>query len=76
MKTAFSFTVLAVLLIAPERCFALWSVAPVSKERAKKLGMEVRSTAASHNQVWVELEFKIEGKLKDFIPGASIISQA
>ena len=72
MKTAFNIAVLAVLLVAPSPCFALWMIVPVSKEGAKELGMEVRSTAAGPNrpnQVRVELEFKIEGKLKDFIPG-------
>jgi hypothetical protein len=69
MKTAFSLAVLAVLLVAPGRCFALWSIAPVSKEGAKELGMEVRSTAAGPNQVRVELEFKTEGKFERFIPG-------
>ena len=69
MKTAFSLAVLAVLLVAPGRCFALWSIAPVSKEGAKELGMEVRSTAAGPDQVRVELEFKTEGKLERFIPG-------
>ena len=68
MKTAFSLAVLAVLLVAPGRCFALWTIAPVSKEGAKELGMEVRSTAAGPNQVRVELELKTEGKLKRFSP--------
>ena len=66
MKTAFNIAVLAVLLVAPSPCFALWLIAPVSKERAKELGMEVRSTAAGPDQVRVELEFKVEGKLKNF----------
>ena len=66
MKTAFSLAVLAVLLVAPGRCFALWTIAPVSKEGAKELGMEVRSTAAGPNQVRVELEFKAEGTFKEF----------
>jgi hypothetical protein len=68
MKTAFSIAVLAVLLVAPGRCFALWSIDPVSTERAKQLGMEVRSTAAGPNQVRVELEFKIEGRFEEFSP--------
>ena len=66
MKTAFSLAVLAVLLVAPGRCFALWSIAPVSKEGAKELGMEVRTTATGPNHVIVELEFKTEGKFKGF----------
>jgi hypothetical protein len=68
MKAAFNITVLAVLLVAPSPCFALWTRATVSKEGAKELGMEVRTTAAGPNQVRVELEIKTEGKLKDFSP--------
>jgi hypothetical protein len=68
MKTAFSLAVLVVLLVAPGRCFALWVTAPVSKERAKEMGIEVRSTAAAGNQVRVELEFKTEGKFEKFVP--------
>jgi hypothetical protein len=44
----------------------LWEIAPVTKERAKEMGMEVRSIAAGPNDVRVELEFKIDGVLKDF----------
>ena len=66
MKTAFSLAVLAVLLVAPGRCFALTWGGLVSKERAKEMGIEVRSTAAGANQVRVELEFKADGPLKDF----------
>jgi hypothetical protein len=66
MKTAFRMAVLAVLLIAPSPCFALWGIAHVSKEQAKELGMEIRWTALGANQVRVELEFKTEGPLKNF----------
>lgn len=66
MKTAFNIAVLAVLLITPNRSFALWLIAPVSKEQAKELGMEVRSEVAGPNHVRVELEFKIEETFKDF----------
>src|SRR5262245_46501532 len=65
MKTTFSLAVLAVLLVAPGRCFALWGIAPVSKERAKEMGIEVRSTAGP-NRVRVEMEFKAEDLLKNF----------
>jgi hypothetical protein len=68
MKTAFSLAVLAVLLVAPSPTFALWTTSHVSKERAKEMGMEVRSTAAGPNQVRVELEFKTEGKFEKFSP--------
>src|SRR5215216_2136275 len=66
MKTAFGVAALAVLLVAPGPCFALWSIAPVSKERAKEMGMEVRSERAGPNHVRVELEFKAEGLLKNY----------
>jgi len=66
MKTAFSIAALAVLLVAPNPCFALWSVAIVSKERAKELHMEVRSERAGPTHVRVELDFKVEGPLKNF----------
>jgi hypothetical protein len=66
MKTTLNIAVLAALLVAPSPCFALWEIAPVSRERAKELGMEVRSAAAGPNQVRVELEFKAEGLLKNF----------
>ena len=68
MKTLFGIAVLAVLLVAPSPCFALWVTVPVSKEGTKELGMEVRTTADGPNQVRVELELKTEGKLKRFSP--------
>jgi hypothetical protein len=67
MQTIFHIAVLAVLVVvAPSPCFALWSIAPVSRERAKELDMEIRSKANGPNAVWVELEFKTGGKLKSF----------
>jgi hypothetical protein len=67
MKTILNTVVVAVILVvAPSPCFALWGIAPVSKEGAKELGMEVRSEPAGPNHVRVELEFKPEGKLTDF----------
>jgi len=66
MKAAFNITVLAVLLVAPSPCFALWDVLLVSKEEAKEFGMQVRTTATGPNHVNVELEFKTEGEFKEF----------
>jgi hypothetical protein len=68
MKAAFSIAVLAVVLVAPGRCFALWEIVVVSNELAKKMGMQVRSEAAGPDQVRVELEFKTEGKFEEFSP--------
>src|SRR5262245_27671724 len=55
-----------VLILAANPCFALWEIALVSKEQAKELGMEVRSHAAGPVDVRVDLEFKLEGVLKNF----------
>ncbi len=69
MKTIVSImAVAAVLTAAPRACFALWDVLPVSKEEAKKLGLEVRTTASGQSHVGVELEFKTEGAFKAFSP--------
>lgn len=54
------------LLVAPSPCFALRSVALVSKERAKELGVGIRSQAAGPGRVWLALEFKAEGEFKEF----------
>jgi hypothetical protein len=47
-------------------CFALMEIDHVSKEEAKKLGVEIRVTGSGPNDVWVDLEFKPEGKFNDF----------
>jgi len=47
-------------------CFALMRIVNVSREQAKELGMEIRSKLAGPDAVWVELEFKTDGKFKDF----------
>ena len=60
------FAVAAVLVAIPSSCFALWGIAEVTPESAKKLGMQVRSQAAGPVRVRVELEFKAENELKDF----------
>src|SRR5262245_43582446 len=67
MKTIFNISVWALLLVvASSPCFALRSIALVSREQAKEMGMELRVTAAGPEAAWVELEFKPEGKLKAF----------
>ena len=67
LKTILNISVLPCLLgAASSPCFALWDIGQVSKERARELGMEIRSKANGTNAVWVELEFEPEGKLKSF----------
>ena len=67
MKLPFTlFAATALLILAPSPCFALWGIAPVDKQVAKEMGMEVRWQAAGPRDVRVELDFKAEGKLKNF----------
>lgn len=67
MRTIFHISAVAVcLVVAPSLCFALWLIAPVSKELAKELGMQVRTTVAGPKHITFELEFKTEGQFKDF----------
>ena len=57
--------VAVVLTLAPNACFALWEIAEVTKERAKEMGIDVRAHAAGPVDVRVDLEFKLEGELKN-----------
>jgi hypothetical protein len=67
MKTILDISILAVLLaVARSPCFGSWSLGPVSKERAKELGMEMRSKTIGSNEISIELEIKTEGELKSF----------
>jgi len=68
MKTIGKIAIFAAVLLvmAPGRCLALWGIESVSKERAKELGVQVRTTATGPNHVIVKLEFKTEGELKNF----------
>lgn len=53
-------------MAASSQCFALREIAVVTKQEAKELGIEVRAHPAGLYAVWLELEFKPEGKLKEF----------
>jgi hypothetical protein len=65
-RTTASLSLTLLLFAASDRCLAEMAIVEVSRERAKELGMEVRFTENGPNEIWVELEFKPEGKLKDF----------
>ena len=62
----FLMSVLILALFASSQGFAMRSIGFVSPKEAKELGMEIRLTPNGTNEVWVELEFKAEGKFKDF----------
>jgi hypothetical protein len=60
-------SVLTFLFIAASsQCFALREIAVVTKNEAKEMGIETRAHPAGPDAVWLELEFKPEGKLKEF----------
>lgn len=61
------FSVLTALFVAvPSLCSAFESIEIVTQERAKALGLEIRSNAAGPDAVLVELEFEIKGELKGY----------
>ena len=67
MKTRLSIPVLAFLLIAlPSPCFAMMEIWDLSKEQAKAFGVVLRASKNGMAGVQVRLEFKTEGKLKNF----------
>jgi hypothetical protein len=67
MKLTLNIAVLAFLLAAaPSLCFALREITPLTREQAKAMGIEVRAKPAGPDAVWLELEFKPEGTLKQF----------
>lgn len=57
----------ALVLLIASPCMALRMVSFVDRERARKLGIDVRATANGPEQAWVEMEFKPAGELKDFL---------
>ena len=67
MKTSLHLLVMtSVLVVAASQCLAFVRVEHVSKERAKELGVTIRSTLAHTNEAAVWLEFKAKGELNDF----------
>jgi hypothetical protein len=67
MKSIFNLSILAVFLtLAANPCFAEITIEHVSKERAKALGIEIRLKGNGPREVWVEMDFKAVGELKDF----------
>lgn len=72
MKTIINLSLLAVLLaLAPSRCLAARSIGTLSPNDAKEMGVEVRATPAGPDAVWLEVEFKTGGKLKEYNPERS-----
>jgi hypothetical protein len=69
MRSMTKLLALSVLLLpTPGVCLAMDAIAPISKEQAKKLGMDVRSKPAGPDHVRVELAFETK-RLGEFFPG-------
>jgi hypothetical protein len=66
MKAIRRLAILGLLFATATPCSAMRSIGIVSKEQAKVMGIEIRATPAGPEAAWVELEFKPEGKLKNF----------
>jgi len=66
MKAQWLAAVAIVLVVAPNRSFALREIGLITKEQAKEMGLEVRAVGGDATQVWLELEFKAQGKLMHF----------
>jgi hypothetical protein len=67
MKAKLIAALLLVLFLAgPSQCFALMEIAEVSKERAKEMGVTLRSRPNGDAGVAVWIEFRAAGALKNF----------
>jgi hypothetical protein len=60
------FALIFLVATTPNRSYALELIEIVTKERAKTLGLEIRSSAAGPDAIRVELEFEIKGDLKSY----------
>ncbi len=67
MQHALRLSFLVFLLVAVVTpCLALMGIGFVSPKEAKELGIELRVTDSGPDAHWVELEFKPEGRFKEF----------
>jgi hypothetical protein len=67
MKTILNISVLALLLmLVPSPCFALREIAIISRQEAKEMGIKLEAKGSGPDHLWVELEFKAEGKFKGY----------
>lgn len=72
MNAILSLSILAaVLAVTPNLCLAEREIRIIPALEAKEMGVELRSTPAGPDAVWLALEFKTEGKLKDYNPERS-----
>ena len=63
----FKFTSIALLVAATATMsYAMMGISVVTKNEAQALGIDIRAKPSGPKNVWVELEFKAEGGMKDF----------
>src|SRR5689334_14886851 len=57
---------LLALLALPSLCFAFESIEFVTKERAKELGLVIKTNGAGPDAVYIELSFEKQGEMKSY----------
>jgi len=67
MKTKISLAALSILLtLTCGRCLAMMEIARLSKDEARKMGIELRALAAGPRDARIEMEFDTRDALKKF----------
>lgn len=67
MKHSLRVSFIAFLLVAlASPCLGMMSIAMVTPQAAKELGLDLRFKDSGPDAVWVELEFTPKGQLKEF----------
>ncbi len=67
MKHSLRVSFIAFLLVAlVSPCLGMMSIAMVTPQAAKELGLDLRFKDSGPDAVWVELEFTPKGQLKEF----------
>ncbi len=67
MTSQFKLPLFVVFIAAVSfQCLAMRSVGTLTKKEATEMGIEIRASAAGPEALWLQLEFKPEGKLKAY----------
>lgn len=66
MKTKIYVAFALILTLACGRCLAMMSISRLTKDEAKKMGIEIRAIAAGPRDARIEMEFDTSDRLKNF----------
>jgi hypothetical protein len=67
MRTIHTIAAVTLLLtVSTVPCFALRAISVLTKDEAREMGITLRVQGTGPTDVWVELEFKPENKLKNY----------